>query len=334
MGRPFLTSAAVLLIALGAGAGLFAQQTGSVLNSALGRPSTPAQTSSALPNATPTPTLMPTPTPYLNPLLSTTGQETTGDDRSSSEIAVGDAFYEHYDFKAANAAYLRAMRSENKATRNAALLALRKSLAKQSELSSWIVFGPRYRDSIVLKALHKVEDSVGSGFGSVVGFATVGALVWSAWITAGKIGNRRGRQWVSVSTLQGAESEMTARFRLALRAIAEEQRQPLGNLSADPVSPYIEASLEDLFPGALLAVSESLGTKYFAIVASRLRRPRYRIQVAWEPRDKSGILIVALQLYDKIIQVWQQRIRNDDSFSDTFTLATLVLNRIKQIHES
>jgi hypothetical protein len=256
----------------------------------------PVSTDGAVPTAT-SGTVVKLATPAAVP-------SSSREDRFRAQLDAGNAYFSDRNFKEAEAAYLRALQSEDPEVRKAALKALGRSLQERHSYWSWL---RGTMDELSEKVLRALPVMISVGLGLVM-----------IWLISGIVGRFRGRRQCVVEALDATSGSCAPTFRLALFQAMDERRRLLesltGTLGPKTVALAIEDSTKETLLSQALALKSAEAGKLAAALLARLNRPRFRLRVGWRREEEKPLMLVVLEVEGKIVRVWAERLKADELF--------------------
>jgi hypothetical protein len=223
--------------------------------------------------------------------------------QASVQIDLGDLYLEERNFKEADAAYIRALQSEDSTIRERALMALEKSLHEEHNYVSWII---KTAQDFWEQAIHQSTLFTGPVI-----------LAIAAWFGLGWIGDKKGAKRCVIRATNQGDPDLANVFRLAYLTVLTEQerrRSGSGPIGTSPMTPTLESGTSEALLPQLVSITNEKAGKIVAIFSGRLNRPRYRLSVSTVGDEYEKRLVVSLEAKGKIVEVWNQEMPASELF--------------------
>jgi tetratricopeptide (TPR) repeat protein len=223
--------------------------------------------------------------------------------RALAELELGNTYRAEKKFEQADAAYSRAIDTDDAVIRQMALAALADLLREERDYGSWL---QRTADDLLEKALK----------GATL-ICPVFLVMLIAWNIIGWIGTIRGGKHCVIVAAGKENSDLTALFRLAyLGVLAEfDQRRAIsGPIGLKTLAPTLEsATTEDFFPQLVSIANEKAG-RLANMFWGRLKRPQYRLSLGSVGDQYQTRLVVSLEVKGRVVEVWSEEMAVSDLF--------------------
>jgi hypothetical protein len=217
-----------------------------------------------------------------------------------TQIDLGNLYRKERNYKEADAAYCRALNSQDLDIRKMALRGLEHSLHEQHDYGFW------FRGT-----LHEFLDTLVEK-GTLLVSVVLAAL--SLWSFLGWMGNNKGKTQCVVVATDKTDPNLAPLFRLAILA-EQARRKPLsGPIGTKSMTVSLESTnSDDPFPELISIASEKAG-KIATVFSTRLKHPRFHLSIGSVTEQYQTRLLVSLDVEGKVVQVWNQEIGVSDLF--------------------
>jgi tetratricopeptide (TPR) repeat protein len=227
--------------------------------------------------------------------------------QASTQLELGNIYRKEDKFQEADAAYVRALQSEDPKIREKALRAIEHSLHEERDYGFWL-----------RRTAHDLLET-GLQQGSL--FLPLGVLALAAWYVTGNIGTKKGSRQCVILATDKEDPNLATLFRLAyLSILAQQERRRgfSGPVGTQPMTPTLESGTTEGFLPQLISIASEKAGKIAGIFFGRLKRPRYRLSVGTVGDQYQTRVVVSLEVKGRVVEVWNQKMAVPDLFESDY----------------